>query len=736
MAWRRLLGLALLWLCGVSTLSAQDAATRAALGQWRDSLDRIRDTTTLATLEQGLLAGMSQHVVDPGWHLRLGFLGLRRGALAGVRLYDVAAAEFQVAADLQPSWPLAWLGLGMAELRVAEHEGDRSTTARRRVGGDAQTRAATALARALRDDASLLPEVLGLVGEWRGVGVTARATVLRQVTRQVADQPVGRDRDLLVIRAVTERALASPDSAAHALELLLDQGDTTATLLLRLAVARFEAGRSDGVRPWLAGLSRPDPATLARYRAQIAPLLTVRGLAQFDRLPEGERQRWADSLMRRRDGLGLLGTGQRVLTHYQRLAAAQAAFVPADSLVPYLLRDTLAVLDDPRALLFLRQGAPTVLVDLPLPGLPPSASWRYGDAATGRVFHFVAPDSQEVWRRGASVGDLLGAPSPRGRSAGVPVHRDTASLRASRARLGGHFTDPSTRWDQLVAADRRSAVRAVQWDVDGDRVAPDFREPLPGMLTLVGLGGETAEQAEVQLLYAVPLMALRRVQIGVNPGVDVRLRAVLFTADSALRAILDTVTFVIPTTARFQRDTLYGRMPIPVAAGTMAGRALVHSGSAGLAMPEGVALHPGGGAGGVGVADLAFGWAGGHLSWVLPSGDTTWLAPTSTGPTGRALTVTTQLFGQPLGSTVQIETTVRQPRGGFVLVRAIQRLLGQGDRILRREVIEVPITRSAPWLIRPLDTAALPVGRYTVRVRMTTSSGRHYTRDRVLHLED
>ncbi|MGG7377514.1 tetratricopeptide repeat protein, partial [Escherichia coli] len=55
-------------------------------------------------------------------HLRLGFLSLRLGDLGGQSHYDDAASEFQWAIDLQPTWPYAWYGMGLAEYGVGDSQ--------------------------------------------------------------------------------------------------------------------------------------------------------------------------------------------------------------------------------------------------------------------------------------------------------------------------------------------------------------------------------------------------------------------------------------------------------------------------------------------------------------------------------------------------------------------------------------------------------------------------------------
>ena len=88
-------------------------------------------------------------------HLKLGFLSLRLGELGGQSHYDDAASEFQWAIDLQPTWPYAWYGMGLAEYGVGDSQISFVTGLKTMLGKDALTRSAMAFAKSAEVDSTL-----------------------------------------------------------------------------------------------------------------------------------------------------------------------------------------------------------------------------------------------------------------------------------------------------------------------------------------------------------------------------------------------------------------------------------------------------------------------------------------------------------------------------------------------------------------------------------------------------
>ena len=136
------------------SITAQAPPDRAELERFRDSLASTSDSTGLLALEKRLIDSAKVHRNDGVLHLKLGFLSLRLGDMGGHSHYDDAASEFQWAIDLQPSWPYAWYGMGLAEYGVGDSQISFVTGLKTMLGKDALTRSAVAFAKSAEVDPS------------------------------------------------------------------------------------------------------------------------------------------------------------------------------------------------------------------------------------------------------------------------------------------------------------------------------------------------------------------------------------------------------------------------------------------------------------------------------------------------------------------------------------------------------------------------------------------------------
>ena len=130
---------------------------RAELERFRDSLAATSDSIGLLALERRLIDLAKADRNNALVHLKLGFLSLRLGELGGQAHYDDAASEFQWAIDLQPAWPYAWYGMGLAEYGVGDSQVSFVTGLKTMLGKDALTRSAVAFAKSAEVDPGLRP---------------------------------------------------------------------------------------------------------------------------------------------------------------------------------------------------------------------------------------------------------------------------------------------------------------------------------------------------------------------------------------------------------------------------------------------------------------------------------------------------------------------------------------------------------------------------------------------------
>src|SRR5689334_13927165 len=266
-------------------LHAQATEQRAELEQFRDSLAATSDSVGLLALERRMIEMAKADRNNAYQHLRLGFLSLRLGDLGGQSHFDDAASEFQWAIDLQPTWPYAWYGMGLAEYGVGDSQISFITGLKTMLGKDALTRSAMAFAKSAEED----PEVL-------------------------------------VARGRVEREVGDGDSALVAFRSYLGHGPNPSLGQLEIARTLFLLGRFDGVQPYYEGAAADDSVTVAAYRADLATIATDSVLREFDHRKGAQRVAYLKDFWTTRDRAELRADGERLREHYRRLFYARKNF--------------------------------------------------------------------------------------------------------------------------------------------------------------------------------------------------------------------------------------------------------------------------------------------------------------------------------------------------------------------------------------------------------------------------
>src|SRR5688572_27426802 len=182
---RACLSLAVLGLLAPASAIAQTPAQRTVLEAFRDSVQRATDSTGLAGLEARIVAAMRRNRASPFEHVRLGLLSLRQAELGAMRYFEDAAAEFQTAARLAPSWPYAWYGLGLAEYGTARSaQGPQRAAA----AGTPYGRATNALSRSVLADPRFADLLVNDAFQARRERQVAKVAVMLEALR-LAGQP-------------------------------------------------------------------------------------------------------------------------------------------------------------------------------------------------------------------------------------------------------------------------------------------------------------------------------------------------------------------------------------------------------------------------------------------------------------------------------------------------------------------------------------------------------------------
>ena len=240
------LAVALIVVLVPSGLSAQAPEQRAELERFRDSLAAIPDTAGLLVEERRLIDLAKTDRSNTLVHLKLGFLSLRVGELGGQAHYDDAASEFQWAIDLQPTWPYAWYGMGLAEYGVGDSQISFVTGIKTMLGKDALTRSAMAFAKSAEVDSTF---VRGLV-ELSNTALRQRVNIKLGVALDALRRAKLQDPQVLLARGRVEREVGDGDSALAAFRGYLDHGVSRSLGQLEIARTLFLLGRFDGVEPY------------------------------------------------------------------------------------------------------------------------------------------------------------------------------------------------------------------------------------------------------------------------------------------------------------------------------------------------------------------------------------------------------------------------------------------------------------------------------------------------------
>jgi len=554
---------------GPELAAAQTAEQRRALEAYADSLDAISDSAALKREETALLAAARYNRKDPFFHLRLAYLGLRLGELGGAAHYDDAASEFRAAVLLEPRWPYAWFGLGLAEFALGARasDGERSILTQ-----DARSRAVTAFARAATLESGFAARLEELARDGAPHRADSKAGLVRDaLLRASAGRRTPR---LLLALGRVQRAMGD-SLALPTFEALVRASDSSALALMELGRTRLLHGRLDGLELYLRGAATDDPVAIQEFRSDLLPLATPAELADFDL----RRGRSRADMVRRfwgvRDRLELREDGERLGEHLRRLAAARDEFLVVGDPGPERLDD--------RGRIYLRHGPPAERARLQIAGVEPNESWRYRRDGGDVLLHFVARRAPRDFRLVESVLDVEAVhPGPgAGGGLGAGVHSATERLVRSRAALAPIYREPATgdsdQHSRFLARERAVGRRGIQIAGGSDSYPKAFARELGAWGTIVIAGAEQSI-APAQVLFAIPAPAVEPRTRGEGVAYPVRVRFVAVNEVGAVAAKADTVLTIQAPGPIASNRTVSGRLAVPVPPGRLLARASVEYG--------------------------------------------------------------------------------------------------------------------------------------------------------------
>ena len=709
------------------SVQGQEAADRAMLEHFRDSLAATSDSNGLLLLEKHLIQSAKADRNNGVLHLKLGFLSLRLGELGGHAHYDDAASEFQWAIDLQPSWPYAWYGMGLAEYGVGDSQVSFVTGLKTMLGRDALTRSAIAFAKSAEVDPSFARGLVDLANTALRQRVNIKLGVALEALRHAGKTGAANDPQVLLARGRVEREVGDGDSAVAAFNGYLRHGPNQSLGLLELARTQFLLGRFDGVRPYYQGAQSDDSVTVSGYRADLATIASDSIMSEFDQQRGTYRAAYLKRFWTQRDRLELRGEGERLREHYRRLFYARKNFQLTTNNRHYDIveryRSGSRDFDD-RGVIYIRHGEPSSRATYAAPGLEPNESWRYSRADGDLIFHFIAREDVQDFKLVESVFDVLGFSNAVGLQArGAVTNSMAEQLILSREQLSpiyrrlhgvGHMSA-----GRYQSEERRAGQESIALGTTTDSYELRFPLELKAHTNVLAVGADSGKR-QVQITYAIAGASLEPVTVTRGYLYTVRLRFVATDSRGQVVSTVDTTRYFVAPEPVPPKEHLVGRVAAEVPSGMLGYRLAIQQGEeAGVTLPrDSVRVGPATSAA-LSLSDLVLGSRSANLAWRRTPDDTVLFNPLRTYRRDEEMELYYEIDGlRPTPYTVEL--AVKKKGGGGGLFRKI---FGGGGAAIKLKFQEQATTPKVTTH-RLLQLDRLKPGEYVLEVQVTDANGR------------
>jgi GWxTD domain-containing protein len=715
-------------------LPAQAPGERAELERFHDSLAATNDSIGLLALERKLIETAKADRNNTFIHVKLGFLSLRLGDLGGQAHYDDAASEFQWAIDLQPTWPYAWYGMGLAEYGVGDSQVSFVTGLKTMLGKDALTRSAMAFAKSAEVDPSFVRGLVDLANTALRQRVNIKLGVALDALRRSASTPAARDPEVLLARGRVEREAGDGDSALAAFRGYMERGPSRSLAQLELARTMFLLGRFDGVAPYYEGAASDDPVTVAGYRADLATIASDSVLGEFDHTAGARRAAYLKQFWSDRDRAELRSDGERLREHYRRLFYARKNFQLTSLNRHYDIveryRSGSRDFDD-RGVIYIRHGEPSSRATYAAPGLEPNESWRYTRPEGDLIFHFVAREDVQDFKLVESLFDVLGfsqAVALRGdRAGGDPV---VDQLMLSRERLSPIYQRLQSAGTigsgQYQSEERRMGQASIALGTRTDSYELRFPEELKVHSDVLAVGHDSSGTM-VQISYAISGKGLEPVTVTRGYLYSVRVRFAASDPAGRVVASLDTTRHFVAPEPVPDNEHLVGRVAVSVPPGRFEYRLAIQQGEeAGVVLPRDSVRVGGATSTGLALSDLVLGSRTANLVWRRPDADTVLFNPLQTFKRHEEMQLYYEVGGLRPGSPYEVRLAVRKQGGGGGLFRKI---FGGGGAAMSVK-FEGRATTPLESAHRGLQLDRLKPGNYVLEMTVTDDLGRKDRRTR------
>jgi GWxTD domain-containing protein len=720
-------------------LPAQTPTERADLQRFRDSLAATVDSVGLLALERRMIDSAKADRTNGMVHLKLGFLSLRLGDLGGQEHYDDAASEFQWAIDIQPSWPYAWYGMGLAEYGVGNSQISFVTGLKTMLGKDALTRSAAAFAKSAEIDPSFVYGLVDLANTALRQRVNIKLGVALQALRRAGATTAGSDPEVLLARGRVEREVGDGDSALAAFNAYLQQGNNRGLALLEQARTLFLLGRFEGLAPYFEGAKADDSATVSGYRADLATIASDSVLGEFDSQQGARRAAYLRHFWGERDLTEMRTDGERLLEHYRRLFYARKNFQLTANNRHYDIveryRSGSRDFDD-RGVIYIRHGAPSSRATYAAPGLEPNESWRYSRSDGDLIFHFIAREDVQDFKLVESLFDVLGfsdAVRLQNQTSGAGDNAIAAQLMLSREQLSPIYrrlqaagSGSSGRYQNQ---ERRAGQTSIAVGTTSDSYELRFPNELKVSSEVLAVGRDSTGH-QVQIAYAIAGSSLEPVTVTRGFLYSVRLRFVALDKRGKVVAALDTTRHFVAPERVPANENLVGRVNTSVPVGFLQYRLAIQQGDeSGTALPRDTVRVGPVNAAALSLSDLVLGARSANLTWRRTPDDTVLFNPLRTYKRGEEMELYYEIEGlRPAPYTVEL--AVRRKGGGGGIFRKI---FGGGSAAIKLK-FEQQATTPTVFTHRSLKLNRLKPGTYVLQLLVVDANGRKDYRTREFHV--
>jgi GWxTD domain-containing protein len=710
-------------------IQAQNPVDRVELERFRDSLGSTADSTGLLVLEKRMIDSAKVDRSNSLLHLKLGFLSLRLGDLGGHSHYDDAASEFQWAIDLQPHWPYAWYGMGLAEYGVGDSQISFITGLKTMLGKDALTRSAAAFAKSAEVDPSFVRGLVDLANTALRQRVNIKLGVALEALRRAGSTPAGADPQVLLARGRVEREVGDGDSALAAFTGYLQYGPNRGLGLLEVSRTMFLLGRYDGLSPYFEGAANDDSVSVAGYRADLATIASDSVLRELDHQEGARRAAYLKHFWEQRDQMALRPEGERLREHYRRLFYARKNFQLTANNRHYDIveryRSGSRDFDD-RGVIYIRHGEPSQRASYAAPGLEPNESWRYTRPDGDLIFHFIAREDVQDFKLVESLFDVLGfsdAVKLQGQTNGAADNAVAEQLMLSREQLSPIYRrlQGSTHMSsgRYQTEERRVGQESIALGTSSDSYELRFSKELKAHWEVLAVGQDSTGH-QVQIAYAIAGSSLEPVTVTRGYLYSVRLRFVALDQGGQVVASLDTTRHFVAPAPVPPDEHLVGRVGATVPAGAIKYRLAIQQGeAAGITIPEDSVRVGPVTAAALSLSDLVLGTASANLAWRRTEDDTVLFNPLRTYRRSDEMQLYYEIEGlNPTPYTVELTVRKKGSSGGL-----FKKIFGGGGAALRLKFEEQATTPTVNTH-RSLKLDRLKPGNYVLELVVADAAGR------------